>query len=138
MNLAKSLLVAMLLGVLAPAASIAHYPFPCSREEKQKASQIELAVEAETQAAVATLRERVTPRRRILPAQTRNAAMVRSIATGDSSPVALTPSPRRTMRENASITLKPLRVGRATSNRQLLVPRSRAEKTGADGCCERG
>lgn len=56
MNRAGSLLLATLLVVLAPAPSFAHYPFPCSPEEKQKAGQIELAVEAGTQASVATLR----------------------------------------------------------------------------------
>ena len=37
-----------------------------------------------------------------------------------------TPSPNRTMREKASTTRKPSPVGRATSSRQLLVPRSSA------------
>jgi hypothetical protein len=37
-----------------------------------------------------------------------------------------TPSPSRTILENASTTRKPSPEGRATSNRQLLVPRSSA------------
>ena len=41
-----------------------------------------------------------------------------------------TPSPRRMMRENASMTWKPRRDGRATSSRQLLVPRSSAAYAG--------
>jgi hypothetical protein len=61
-----------------------------------------------------------------LAAQICNAASVRSIASSDSRRLALTPSPRRMMREKASITLKPRRDGCATSRRQLLVPRSRA------------
>ncbi len=43
------------LAVLVPASSVAHYPFPCSPEEKQKAKQIEAAAEAKSQAAVQTL-----------------------------------------------------------------------------------
>ena len=43
-----------------------------------------------------------------------------------SRPLCDRPSPRRTMRENASMTRNPSAVGRATSSRQLLVPRSSA------------
>ena len=48
-----------------------------------------------------------------------------------SRPLDDSPSPSRTMRENASMTRNwPGRVGTATSSRQLLVPRSSAAKTG--------
>jgi len=62
----------------------------------------------------------------ILPAQTRSASIVRAIAASDSLPVAASPSPSRTMRENASITRNPPPVRRAIRSRQLLVPRSSA------------
>ena len=39
-------------------------------------------------------------------------------------PLRASPSPSRTMREKASMTVKPPSVGRAISSRQLLVPRS--------------
>ena len=71
-------------------------------------------------------RTRTTRCRRILAAHTCSASMVRSMAASDRRPLAVTPSPRRMMRENASMTLKPRRDGRATSSRQLLVPRSSA------------
>ena len=71
-------------------------------------------------------RTRATLWCRILAAQTLSASMVRSMASCDSRRLAATPSPRRMMRENASMTLKPRGDGRATSSRQLLVPRSRA------------
>jgi len=62
----------------------------------------------------------------ILPAQTRNASIVRAIAASDNAPVAASPSPNRTMRENASTTRKPPPDRRAIKSRQLLVPRSSA------------
>ena len=43
-----------------------------------------------------------------------------------SAPEMLAPSPSLTMREKASITLKPPTAGAASSSRQLLVPRSSA------------
>src|SRR5215469_14512451 len=52
--------------------------------------------------------------------------MVRAIAASESIPVADRPSPRRTMREKASMTRKPRPAPRATRRRQLLVPRSSA------------
>lgn len=55
MNRTRSLLPAMLLAVLAPTAGFAHYPFPSSPEEKQKAGQIKQAVEAATQDSLVTL-----------------------------------------------------------------------------------
>ena len=88
---------------------------------------------ARRHASVAILRERVTWRRRIFPAQTLSADIVREIASSESNPDALTPSPRRTILEKASMTRKPLRVGRATRRRQLFVPRSSAAYT----CCHR-
>ena len=78
------------------------------------------------QASVAISRERVTARRFIFSAQTLRASSVRFIAACDSSPELSTPSPRRMMRENASMTRKPRREGLAISSRQLLVPRSSA------------
>ena len=54
------------------------------------------------------------------------AANVRAIASPDRRPVSATPSPRRTMREKASITRNPAGSGLATRRRQLLLPRSRA------------
>ena len=81
---------------------------------------------AERQASVAISRARVTPRLRILSRQIDSASIARSIAASPSRPEAAMPSPRRMMRENASITRKPSRIGRATSRRQLLVPRSSA------------
>ena len=96
-----------------------------SRTRRRNSSQLS----ARRQASVAILRDRVTRRRRILPAQTFSAAMVREMASSESRPEALTPSPRRTIRENASTMRNPLRVGRATSSRQLFVPRSSAAYT---------
>ena len=84
------------------------------------------ALPASRQASVAIRPERTTRCRRILAAHTFSASSVRSTAASDSRPLAETPSPRRMMREKASITLKPRREGRATSSRQLLVPRSSA------------
>jgi hypothetical protein len=81
---------------------------------------------AARQASVAIRRARVTLRLRILSRQTASASSARAIAASLSRPLAKTPSPRRMMRENASMTRKPSRVGRATSSRQLLVPRSSA------------
>ena len=81
---------------------------------------------AERQASVAISRERVTPRLRILARQTRSASTARRIAASLSRPELVMPSPSRMMRENASITRKLSRVARATSSRQLLVPRSSA------------
>ena len=52
--------------------------------------------------------------------------MVRVIAASERTPVAVSPSPSRTMREKASTTRKPEPIGRAISSRQLFVPRSRA------------
>src|SRR5690606_36670086 len=62
----------------------------------------------------------------MIRAHTRSAAMVRAIARSRSQPLAARPSPRRTMREKLSITSKPSACGLATSNLQLLVPRSSA------------
>ena len=84
------------------------------------------ALSASRQASVAIRPARSTRCRCILAAHTCSASMVRSMAASDSRPLADTPSPRRMMRENASMTLKPRRDGRATSRRQLLVPRSSA------------
>ena len=81
---------------------------------------------ASRQASVAIRPDRTTRWRWILAAHTCSASMVRSMAASDSWPLADTPSPSRMMRENASMTLKPRRDGRATSSRQLLVPRSSA------------
>jgi hypothetical protein len=78
------------------------------------------------QASVAMRRDRDTPRRDILSAQTLSASTVRFIAVSESRPELSTPSPRRMMREKASMTRKPRRDGRAIKSRQLLVPRSRA------------
>ncbi len=69
---------------------------------------------------------RCTPRACILARQIRRASTVRSIAASLRRSDVPSPSPRRTIRENASITRKPLKVGSATSRRQLLVPRSSA------------
>ena len=58
--------------------------------------------------------------------------MARSIAASPSLPFAAKPSPRRTIREKASMTRNcPGRLGTATSRRQLFVPRSSAAKTGS-------
>ena len=84
------------------------------------------ALSASRHASVATRPARSTQCLRIFVAQTFSASMVRSIASSDRRRLAATPSPRRMMRENASTTRKPRRDGRATSRRQLLVPRSRA------------
>jgi hypothetical protein len=81
---------------------------------------------ARRQASVATALDRVTRRQRILSAQTLSAFKVRSMAASDSRPLAAIPSPRRTIREKASMTRNPWFCGRATSRRQLLVPRSTA------------
>ena len=64
------------------------------------------------QASVAIRPERTTRCRSILAAHTFSASMVRSIAASESRPLADTPSPRRMMREKASMTLKPRRDGR--------------------------
>jgi hypothetical protein len=76
------------------------------------------------QASVATHRIRLTPLRRIFFMQIFSAAMVRDMASEVKHPFVETPSPRRTIRENASTTLKPNTVGRAIKRRQLLVPKS--------------
>ena len=81
---------------------------------------------AARQASVAISRARLTLRARILSRQTSNAATARSIAASLMRREAATPSPRRMMRENASMTRNPSAVGRAISRRQLLVPRSSA------------
>jgi hypothetical protein len=78
------------------------------------------------QASVATRRERVTPLRAIFAEQIFKASIVREIASSERTPEWLTPSPSLMIREKASMTKKPRREGRATSRRQLLVPRSRA------------
>lgn len=75
---------------------------------------------------MATRRARVTRLRAILSAQARKAVTVRSMAASDNMPLAAKPSPRRVMREKASTTRNPSWVGRATSMRQLLVPKSKA------------
>jgi hypothetical protein len=59
-----------------------------------------------------------------LSEQIDKAATARSIARLDILPVSINPSPSRTTRENASVTIKPSDDGFATSKRQLLVPRS--------------
>ena len=46
---------AVLFVLLAPAPSFAHYPFPCSREEKDAAAQIEEAVQTRNQSSVGIL-----------------------------------------------------------------------------------
>ena len=81
---------------------------------------------AERQASVAMVRARVTPRAAILSRHTFKASNVRAIAASLKRPVSVRPSPKRTMRENALMTRNPWAVGRATSSRQLLVPRSSA------------
>ena len=70
-----------------------------------------MPLSAARQASVAISRARVTPRLRILARQTRSASTARTIAASLSRPEAVTPSPSRMMRENASITRKPSRVG---------------------------
>ena len=87
------------------------------------------------QASVAISRDRVTPRRRILSAHTRSASTVRLMASLESRPEPRKPSPRRMMRENASMTRKPRRDGLAIRRRQLLVPRSSAPYTEWAGAC---
>ena len=67
---------------------------------------------ARRQASVATERARETRRRRNFSAQTESAETARSIAPSESLPEVAMPSPRRTTREKASMTVKPL-VGRA-------------------------
>jgi hypothetical protein len=79
---------------------------------------------ARRQASVATERARLTRRRRNFSAQTPSAATARSIEPSDNLPEVAMPSPSRTTRENASMTVNPSSVGRAISRRQLLVPRS--------------
>ena len=81
---------------------------------------------AARQASVAIRRARVTARFFILSRQMLKASMARRIAASLMRPEAEMPSPRRMMRENASTTRNPSAVGRATSSRQLLVPRSSA------------
>ena len=73
---------------------------------------------------VSTEREIETLRRLSLSAQIASAATARSIASSARRPRWAKPSPRRTIRENASTTTKPSSTGRATSKRQLFVPRS--------------
>ncbi len=85
-----------------------------------------LPFSAARQASVAIRRARVTPRLRILSRQMPSASTARSIAASLMRPDAEMPSPSRMMRENASMTRKLSPVGRATSSRQLLVPRSSA------------
>ena len=77
-------------------------------------------------ASVAISRARLTPRLRILSRQMASAATARPTAASLMRPDVETPSPSRMMRENASMTRKLSPVGRATSSRQLLVPRSSA------------
>jgi len=58
MSRARSLSLGLLLAALAPAVSVAHYPFPATPEEKEKASQIQRAVQFGTidlQVSVAAL-----------------------------------------------------------------------------------
>ena len=55
MGRVRSLGLAMLFSVLAPASSFAHYPFPSTQEEKQKAGQIARAVRAGAQDSVESL-----------------------------------------------------------------------------------
>jgi hypothetical protein len=82
---------------------------------------------AARQASVAMSRMRFMFLADILAAQILSASTDRSIAPSESMPLAPSPSPSRTMRENASTTRNcPGRVGWATSRRQLLVPRSSA------------
>ena len=92
-----------------------------------------LAVLGARQASVAIRRARVTPRFFILLRQIARAAMARSIAASLKRPELVTPSPSRMMREKASTTRKPSPAGRATSKRQLLVPRSSAAQSGRRG-----
>ena len=68
---------------------------------------------AARQASVAISRARFTLRARILSRQTSSAATARSIAASLMRREAATPSPRRMMRENASMTRNPSAVGRA-------------------------
>ncbi len=81
---------------------------------------------ARRHASVATERASETRRRRSLSAQTPSAATARSIAASPILPLVARPSPSRTTREKASITVKPSSHGWAISSRQLLVPRSSA------------
>jgi hypothetical protein len=96
---------------------------PVSRRTRSMNSQV---LDAIRHASVAIRRERDTPRRRILSEQILSASSVRPMAASERRPERNTPSPKRIMRENASMTRKPRREGRATRSRQLLVPRSRA------------
>ena len=82
------------------------------------------AVDRAPAASVATERDSDTRRRFNFSAQTESAATARSIAPSLILPDVAIFSPSRTTREKASITVKPPSVGRATSRRQLLVPRS--------------
>jgi hypothetical protein len=79
---------------------------------------------ARRHASVATDRDSETLRRLSLSAQIDSAATARSIASLDRAPLSDSPSPSRTMREKASMTVNVPPVGRAISRRQLLVPRS--------------
>jgi len=45
----------LVTGLIGPATAFAHYPFPCSQEEKQKAALIDRAVKAPSQASVDSL-----------------------------------------------------------------------------------
>jgi hypothetical protein len=96
---------------------------PVSRRTRSMNSPLFAAI---LHASVAIRRERDTFRRRILSEQILRASMVRLMAASDRYPERSTPSPKRMMREKASMTRKPRREGRATKSRQLLVPRSSA------------
>ena len=88
-------------------------------------------------ASVAIRRCLLTVRFFSLSAQIFRASIARLIAASERRPVAVSPSPSRTMRENASTTRNcPGRVGAAISNRQLLVPRSSAAYKSPRRCCE--
>src|SRR5712671_4471978 len=60
------------------------------------------------------------------------------MAASERAPVVDNPSPNRTMREKESTTRKPAPTGRATSSRQLFVPRSSAANWGANRCARGG
>ena len=79
---------------------------------------------ARRQASVATERESETLRRPQLVGADRKRAdgAVHRVLGESAGP--RRPSPRRTMRENASMTVNPPSVGRAIRSRQLFVPRS--------------
>lgn len=103
-----------------------------------------LAIRRSAAASVAMSRMRRIGRPESFAAQTLSASTARSIASSESRPLDTSPSPSRTMRENASTTRNwPGRVGCAISRRQLLVPRSSAAyiSAGASGpcsCCRPG